>query len=182
MSSFEFVSVLLSLVVSLGLAHLLTAIARMLQAKDLKFSFLLAGWIGVALFNCLDLWFSLWAARETPIWSLGYILLWLAAATSIYMFAWLVVPEGKLDGVDLRAYHYENRRRFLPAAAAYLACGFIINMTVAQFQTLASFTAIAYFLPIIVAWIWPNRWVQFGALIVMWALFIQYAIQFLAML
>lgn len=182
MSSFEFVSVLLSIVVSLALAHLLTAVARMLQAKDLKFSFLLAGWIGIALFDCIDFWFSLWAARDTQVWSLGYILLWLAAATSIYLFAWLVAPEGKLDGVDLRAYHYANRRKFLPLCAAYLICGFFINATVAQFSDLVSIVAIVYYLPIIAAWIWPNTCVQFGAVIALWALLLQYAAQFLEIL
>ena len=182
MTTFEFVSVLLSLVVSLALAHLLTGMARMLVAKEMKFSFVLLGWMGIALFNCIDLWFSLWAARDTPEWSLGYILLWLAAAIAIYLFSWVVVPDGKLDGVDLRAYHYENRRKFLPLAALYLVVGFIINMTVSQFQALVSIQAAVFYIPIIVAWIWSNRWIQFVALALHWALMIQYAVQFLAMM
>ena len=64
MTTFEFVSVLLSLVVSLALAHVLTGMARMLVAKGMKFSFVLFGWMAVALFDCVDLWFSLWAARD----------------------------------------------------------------------------------------------------------------------
>lgn len=179
MTTFEFVSVLLSLVVSLALAHVLTGMARMLVAKGMKFSFVLFGWMAVALFDCVDLWFSLWAARDTAVWSLGYVLLWLAAAIAIYLFAWVVVPEGKLDGVDLRAYHDENRRKFLPLAASYLVVGFLINMTVAQFQSLVSFEAATFYIPIVVAWIWPNRWVQFGALALLWFLLIQYAVQFL---
>lgn len=179
MTTFEFVSVLLSLVVSLALAHVLTGMARMLVAKGMKFSFVLFGWMAVALFDCVDLWFSLWAARDTAVWSLGYVLLWLAAAIAIYLFAWVVVPEGKLDGVDLRAYHDENRRKFLPLAASYLVVDFLINMTVAQFQSLVSFEAVIFYMPIVVAWIWPNRWVQFGAVALIWFLLIRYAVQFL---
>lgn len=182
MTTFEFVSVLLSLVVSLALAHVLTVMARMLVAKEMKFSFLLFGWMAVALFNCIDLWFSLWAARDTPAWSLGYILLWLAAAIAIYLFAWVVAPEGKLDGVDLRAYYEENRRKFLPLATLYLVFGFLINMTVSQFQALASVQAAAFYMPAIAAWIWPQRWVQFAALTFHWLLLIGYAVQFLGMM
>lgn len=182
MTTFEFVSVLLSLVVSLALAHVLTGMARMLVAKGLKFSFVLFGWMAVALFDCVDLWFSLWAARDTTVWSLGYVLLWLAAAIAIYLFAWVVVPEDKLDGVDLRAYHHENRRKFLPLAASYLVIGFLINMTVAQFQSLVSIEAVIFYIPIIIAWIWPNRWVQFGAVAAIWILLIKYAVQFLGMM
>lgn len=182
MSTFEFVSVLLSIVVSLALAHLLTAIARMLQAKDLKVSFVLAGWIGVALFTCIDYWFSLWHARETAVWSLGYVFLWLLAATSVYLFAWLVVPEGKLDGVDLRAYHDESRRKYLPLYGAYVLCGVFINMTIAAFQELTSWTVLIWFVPLVVAWIWRNAWAQIAALLAIWLMLAQYAVQFLGSL
>lgn len=91
MSSFEFVSVLLSIVVSLALAHLLTAIARMAQAKRLKLSFPLAGWIGVALFCCIDYWFSFWQARDMDVWSLGYVALWLVLAAALYRMGWLAL-------------------------------------------------------------------------------------------
>lgn len=182
MTTFEFVSVLLSLVVSLALAHLLTAIARMLVAKEMKFSFVLAGWMGLALFTCVDIWFSLWHARDTVEWSLGYIVLWLLAATVTYLFAWVVVPEGKLDGVDLRAYHDENRRKYLPLYGGYVLVGVAINSTVEAFQILTSWQVVIWFVPIAVAWIWRNRWAQFAALALQWAMTLQYAVQFLGSL
>lgn len=182
MTTFEFVSVLLSLVVSLALAHLLTAIARMLVAKEMKFSFVLAGWMALALFTCIDIWFSLWHARETHVWSLGYILLWLLAATVTYLFAWVVVPEGKLDGVDLRAYHYENRRKYLPLYAAYILVGSVINSTIDAFAMLTSWQVIIWFVPMIAAWIWSNKWVQIAVLVLMWLMLGQYAVVFLGSL
>lgn len=110
MTTFEFVSVLLSFVVSLALAHLLTGVARMVKASGVKPSVLLFGWMGVALFDCIDLWFSLWHARDTGVWTVPYVLLWLAAATSIYFFIWLIVPEGEFEGRDLRADFEQTRR------------------------------------------------------------------------
>ncbi|WP_156767556.1 hypothetical protein [Candidatus Viadribacter manganicus] len=93
-----------------------------------------------------------------------------------------MAPEGKLDDVDLRAYHYENRRKFLPLAASYLVVGFLINMTVAQFQSLVSLEAVIFYIPIVAAWIWPTRWVQFGAVAAIWILLIKYAVLFLGMM
>lgn len=182
MTTFEFVSVLLSLVVSLALAHLLTAVARMLVAKEMEFSFLQAGWMGIALFICVDIWFSLWHARETPEWSLGYITLWLLAAIMTYLFAWVVVPEGKLDGVDLRAYHYENRARYLPLYGGYILVGAALNSTVEAFQVLTSWQVVIWFVPVAMAWIWRNKWVQIAALAMQWAMTLQYAVQFLGSL
>lgn len=44
MSTFEFVSVLLSIVISLALAHLLTGVAQALKARKVRFDWVLAGW------------------------------------------------------------------------------------------------------------------------------------------
>lgn len=175
MSSFEFVSVLLSIVVSLALAHLLTAVARMAQAQGMTFSFLLAGWVGVALFGCIDYWFSLWQARDTQVWSLGYVGLWLFLATMLYLMAWLIVPEGRLDGVDLRRFFTENRRKFLVPYAGAMVAGSLINTTLEAFRDLVSLQLVLWFVPILAAWISPRRPVQLAALAGTWALIAIYA-------
>ncbi|MGD9980063.1 MAG: hypothetical protein AB7H66_14405 [Hyphomonadaceae bacterium] len=182
MTTFEFVSVLLSLVISLALAHLLTGVARLVRAKTVKLSFLLLGWMGVALFECIDFWFSLWHARETGTWSLGYVMLWLLGATSVYLFAWLIVPEGDLEGRDLGEHFHDTRRQFLLAHAGYLLLGFLINITVAAFQDLVSPMFLLWFVPIVAAWVWSNRWVQLGALTMTWLLIAYYAANFLSAL
>jgi len=182
MSTFEFVSVLLSFVVSLALAHLLTGVARLVRAKDVKPSFVLFGWMGVALFECVDIWFSLWQARETGSWSLFYVLAWLLAATSLYLFAWLIVPEGELDGRDLHAHFHDTRRKFLIAHASYLLLGWLINATVTTFQELASPVFLMWFAPIVVAWLWTNKRAQWAAVAVTWVLIVIYASSYLTAL
>jgi len=53
MSAFGYISVLLSIVISLALAHLLTGIAHMIDKGVRRFSIPLAQWIGFCLFLCL---------------------------------------------------------------------------------------------------------------------------------
>lgn len=182
MTTFEFVSVLLSFVVSLALAHLLTGVARLVRAKGVKPSFVLFGWMGVALFECVDIWFSLWHARETGSWSLPYVVLWLLAATSLYLFSWLIVPEGELDGRDLKAHFHDTRRKFLVAHASYLLLGWLINVTIATFQELTSPIFLLWFVPIAMAWMWANKWVQLAALAMTWMLIVMYASTYLTTL
>lgn len=170
MSNFEFVSVLLSIVTSLTIAHLLTAIARMVQAKDLRFSFVLAGWIGMLLFGCVDYWFSLWEARGTESWTLGYVLLWLGAATLIFLAARLVVPEGPLDGVHLPAFFLANRRRFIVPYIGAMLCGTAINSTLEAFRDLVSPQVLVWLAPLLAAYIWSQWWVQVAALVATWVL------------
>lgn len=182
MSTFEFVSVLLSFVVSLAFAHMLTGVARLVRAKSVKPSFVLFGWMGVAFFECVDIWFSLWHARETGSWSFSYVLLWLLAATSLYLFAWLIVPEGDLDGRDLNAHFHDTRRKFLIAHASYMSLGWLINATVTAFQELASPAFLLWFVPIVAAWAWANKWVQWAALAMTWVLIFLYASTYLTAL
>jgi len=182
MTTFEFVSVLLSIVVSLALAHLLTAFARMAKAKNLKLSWVLIGWMGVAMFGCLDFWFSLWQARDVGVWSFGYVMLWLLMATALYMMAWLVAPEGELEGRDLHAGYLADRRKFLIAYAAYLLGAVLINMSLQVFYDLVSWLVALWFLPLIAAWIWANKWVQFAALAVTLALTARYVASYMSTL
>ncbi|MCX7357651.1 MAG: hypothetical protein NT015_05860 [Alphaproteobacteria bacterium] len=57
MSTFEYVSVIFSVVVSLAFTHLLAGIVRLIHARGVKFSFVHAGWIALLVFWCIDYWF-----------------------------------------------------------------------------------------------------------------------------
>lgn len=175
MTTFEFVSVLLSIVVSLAFAHLLTAIARLIQSDGVKFSWFWAGWVGILLFCCVDYWFSLWLARDTSVWSFGYVVFWLVLATVLYLSVWLAVPnfEGGTYR-DLPAFFAANRRRMLGAVFLYLLMGNLGNMTVEAFKSAAPLVVL-WLSPIAAAWVWADRRVQAAALAMLYVLMTYYA-------
>ncbi len=72
MGPFEYISVLLSIVISLALAHLLSGIARMIENGVRRFSIPLAQWILFCLFLCVDYWFTIWRVHDVTVWTLGY--------------------------------------------------------------------------------------------------------------
>lgn len=139
MTTFEFVSVLLSIVVSLAFAHLLTGIARLIQAKVVNPSLPLIGWIGIFLFCCVDYWFSLWQARVAPQWSLFYVLFWLAVGAVLYLTCWLVVPTERAaeDKIDLSQFFESHRRNFLGAYLVYVALGLFANLSIGSLESAA---------------------------------------------
>ncbi|HEV7690101.1 MAG TPA: hypothetical protein VGO52_04740, partial [Hyphomonadaceae bacterium] len=65
MTSFEFFTVLLSFVVSIGVAHLLQTVARLIQEHDrVRFSLTWALWAG-AIFNLqITYWLRSWMYHE----------------------------------------------------------------------------------------------------------------------
>jgi hypothetical protein len=183
MSAFEYVSVLLSIVVSLAFAHLLTGIARLVQAQGVKFSLVYAGWFGIFLFGCLDYWFSLWQIRGTGVWTLGYVVFWVVLATMLYLATWLVVPTERAteDGIDLAAYHDANRRKYLGALFIYQVLGVAANLSVPSL-TAAVWVAVPGLASIAVAWLWRDRRIQLVALGACIVTIAWYASQYVAVL
>jgi hypothetical protein len=183
MTTFEFVSVLLSIVVSLAFAHLLTGVARLVQAQGVRFSLVYAGWMGVFLFCCLDYWFSLWQTRGTSVWTLGYVVFWLVLATMLYLATWLVVPTERAveNGIDLSAYHDANRRKYLGALFVYQLLGVAANLSVASLSAAVWFV-IPGMASVAAAWLWRDRRVQYAALGVYVIMTAWYASQYVAVL
>ena len=179
MSTFEFVSVLLSIVISLAVAHLLTGVAQALKARKVRFHWVLAGWWLFVFILCVDYWFSVWRLREASVWSLGFVLTWLMLAAITYIAAWLVVPDVDADGtMDFVAHDEANRRKYLGALAAWVTGGAIVNgytPTMEFANLLVPFFAIVF----LGALVWKHRFVQIGALIAAYAEFIYYALTYI---
>ena len=183
MTAFELVVIVLSVVISLAFTHLLTGIAQMIRARKVKFSIIHAAWIGQMLFTCVDYWLSLWAVRDTEVWSLGYLAFWLAVATSVYLACWLVIPSTSdiRDGIDLQAYHRDNRRRYLGAYAFYYLLGGAINLTIPGMES-AALLAFGLVAVLGAAWLWPDRRVQLAVIVVNCAAFTWYGMHYIAVL
>jgi hypothetical protein len=182
-TTFEYVSVLLSIVVSLAFAHMLAGLARIIQAKVAKLSWVYIAWMGLLIFTCVDYWFSLWHARTTDNWSLGYVSFWLLLATILYLTTWLAVPpeNATTQAVDLDAFYDANRRNILGAFGAYHAIGLFGNLSVATLQS-AAIVSIVLVALIGAAWMWRDRRVQIFAVSATYVLVAWYALTFVSAL
>jgi hypothetical protein len=131
LSLFEYVIVLLSVVLSLGIARVLESHAHLLKrGADVRWSPTYILWLVIILACHVDLWASLWMVRTAASWSMGSLLVVLMGATSLFYAAVLSAPDLEPGRpIDLWAFHLENRRRYLGAVIAYLILGAVINMT-----------------------------------------------------
>ncbi|MFT3726266.1 MAG: hypothetical protein QM759_00365 [Terricaulis sp.] len=183
MTTFEFVSVLLSMVVSLAFAHLLTGIARLLQTKIVNPSLPYIGWIGIFLFGCVDYWFSLWQARTTPVWTMAYVLFFLAVGAMLYLTVWLTVPGERdvAEDIDLTKFHQTHRRKFLGVYAIYTVMGLIANLSIGSLESAALVSA-AQLVLIGIAYAWRDERVQLAAIAAMYATTGWYVLHYVAAL
>ena len=180
MNTFEYVSVLLSIVVSLALTHLISSVVRLVQARGTRFSFIYAGWFVLLLFWCVDYWFSLWQSRNEDVWTLGFVSFLLLMATVLYAACGLAVPTEAeaADGVDLTVFHTTYRRRYLGVLILYQVLSIAGNLAIAPLQA-AALVNVGQIVLIAAAWLWPDRRVQAGAVILTCLLTGWYALEFI---
>lgn len=117
---FEYLSVLISIIVGLGLSHILHLAARLIQKRSAVRPFgPVFVWLGVLFVLQVQMW---WAAfywqREAP-WTFFTFLLFLTLPIGAYLASVLLVPDlDAADRVDLRRSYFANRRWFFGIVAA----------------------------------------------------------------
>ena len=114
MDAFSYLSVLLSIVLGLGLAQLLTAAGRLIRHRDrVRVDWLPLLWAAVLLILYVQVWWAMFGLRELREWTFVAFLAVLAQTITLYMMAAVVLPE-QVDetGVDLAAYYERQHRWF----------------------------------------------------------------------
>ena len=164
MTIFDYVMILLSVVISLGLARALETHAQLMKhGKRVRWSPTYLLWLVVLLFSHIDIWASLWQLHDHARWSAADIGATLLACGVLFYSAIFATPD--MDGddeIDLWAFHMANRRRYLGALLAYMALGAWLNATLmSEAFSASNLTAAAPMFAILLAALFvSNRWVQ----------------------
>ncbi len=109
MSLFEFLMILLSIIVGLGISELLTGFARILRAGYAS-DLLLAHWtLFLTMFIVfLQIFWESWSLHILTTWSFPDLLLMLLAPTLFYLVAHMVFPTELPQ--DLGEYYFSKSR------------------------------------------------------------------------
>lgn len=113
MSDFEFLSVLVSIVIGLGLTHLLRGLGNAFYFRDVhKLDAAHLGWtVAVFFVLVLNWWvFLLW--RDFGVWTFSAFLMIILWTTSMYAMALALYPPGRATEVDYRTLFEKNRTWF----------------------------------------------------------------------
>lgn len=181
MTAFEYVSILLSIVVSLALAHLLHGVALILKAGVSRGSAVVVAWNAYAAILCIDYWFSVWSVRNEPVWSLGFVTFLLLLGSLLYLACHVVMPDVE-DGrpVDMAEFRDARPRRYLSVLFAYQFAGGLANLALPGFQSTTMLALSAAQLSLLaIAWARPAARVQGWVLVALYLLFACYAITFI---
>ena len=123
MEAFNYVSVIFSVVIGLGLSHLLTGIVELVKARRrVRFYWVHLVWVALTFVGHIFLWWTMWNLRLLRDWNFFSFLLILLAPVLLYAAASFLLPKVEPDSaIDLREYFYENHRPFFGVSAAFTA-------------------------------------------------------------
>ena len=123
MNLFEFLMILLSLIVGLGVAEILAGVARFLKRSGKHDIPWVHGTATLAVFVALlqTFWES-WGLRTIEVWSFPAMLLMLGSPISLYLMAYILFPEHD-EHTALDQYYFERARLIWPLAGIAVIIG-----------------------------------------------------------
>jgi hypothetical protein len=180
MTASEHVLILLSLVVSLALARLLSGIARLIHNRNVRWSWLHGAWMLLVFMLLIDFWISVWQLRLQESWNILLVFFWMTMATIQYLIAALVVPDKVADqGIHLAEFHEQNRSRYVGLFFVNLGFALAANLMLEGFSN-ANYINITAIVFLLAAGFARQRWLQWVGTGGMLAIFALYFALFMA--
>jgi hypothetical protein len=122
MSRFEYLSVLVSIVIALGISEMTISWGRALQLRHrLSFSWLHLFWTLFIVFLMVQFWWGFWNFRHVEPWTLQALLSVLVEAVTLVLAALLLAPRAVESGpLNLNELFFANSRLFFLLGAALI--------------------------------------------------------------
>ena len=137
MDQFEYVVVLTSLILGLGLAQILTGFADMLSNNKRTQFYLphsLFVWF-IFLLHIQEWWINYEYAAEIEIWTLKIVLLILAYPIALFIMARMIFPTGiRGHENDFRKYYYDQWRHLFFVGAFTVVLSILHNAFISKFN------------------------------------------------
>jgi hypothetical protein len=114
MSAFDYLTVLISIVLGLAIANVLTRLATVITARErVDFYWPPVAWAIWLFFIAVQHWWAQWSVRHTAEWSFGTFWLQVLVPVDLFILSALALPERDEDGrLDLGAWYFHNRAWF----------------------------------------------------------------------
>ena len=94
MTPFEYLSVLVSIILGLGLAHLLSAVRELIQKRaQVRFYPLALVWAALIFTTQVQWWWGIYELRTAQAWNFFSFFFLLLAPVSMYLTAGMVLPD-----------------------------------------------------------------------------------------
>jgi hypothetical protein len=130
MTPFEYVSVLISIILGLGISQLVTGVADIVHQWDrVKLYWPHMLWIFFIFFLHIQDWWTLYDLRNLTSWKLHTFLFTILYPINLFILARILFPFGSVDqGTDFKQFYFQNARRIFVWSIVSVALSIIDNV------------------------------------------------------
>jgi hypothetical protein len=134
MTPFEYVSVLISIILGLGISQLVTGVADIVhQWERVKLYWPHMLWVGFIFFLHVQDWWTLYDLRHLGVWHLHTFLFTVLYPINLFILARLLFPFGSADpGTDFRKFYFQNFRRLFLWANISVGLSIVDNLLISD--------------------------------------------------
>lgn len=113
MTTFEYIAVLISIIVGLGIAHLLSGIGRLIDdARDTDPYWIHLVWTAYMFFTLVFFWWWEFQFNTLETWTFELYLFIIVYAVALYLTVVVLNPKDLPEGGDFKRYYYDRRAWF----------------------------------------------------------------------
>jgi len=126
MDAFNYLSVMVSIILGLGLTQLFAGIGNLVQIRRrVKRYWLHSIWVMLLIVFHLHMWWSFWALRGVTDWSYATFVYVLFGPAVLVIASHIIIPELMEGRIDVERYYFDTGPLFfgiLASAAAWAMC------------------------------------------------------------
>jgi hypothetical protein len=131
MDAFNYLAVLISIILGLGIAQLLTGFGRWIEHRNAFRPFLPAVmWAGILLLIHVQTWWSMFGLRLLGEWTFVRFAVVLLQPITLYLLAIVALPSSSAPSVDLRANYFAQRHWFFGLLAFLIFVSVVKDLVV----------------------------------------------------
>jgi len=154
MTPFEYVSVLISIILGLGITVLLTGLADIIRNwQVVKIYWPYLSWILIVFVLHVQEWWTTYSLRDEMNWTLPHFLFIITYPIVLFILAHLLFPQKwKKKGVDLKIHYFNNFTKYFSAALLLLVISILQNHFLLDYplsEQYAQFTMVFLFLALL---------------------------------
>lgn len=136
MTPFEYVSVLISIILGLGITQIMTGIADLVHTWDrVKLYPPHTVWVAMTFVLHIQDWWITYQLRSITSWPLPLFLFIILYPVNLFILARILFPGASMESfIDLRAFFKVNRRKFYLSTIVLAVLAILTNIITDGFQ------------------------------------------------
>jgi hypothetical protein len=134
MNPFEYVSVLISIILGLGISQLVTGVADIVHQWDrVKLYWPHMIWVGFIFFLHIQDWWTLYDLRNLSTWELHTFLFIILYPINLFIMARILFPFGSVSqDTDFKEFYFQNFRRIFVWAIILVGLSIADNLFISK--------------------------------------------------